>query len=71
MSNIVYEYIVLTDAAHNGTVVRCNGRLQYVRKNGEWIRSGVLMEYFNEESPLYEHYREITEEEAMILITEM
>ena len=71
MSNIVYEYVVLTDSEHKGTVIRCNGRLQYVYKNGEWVRSGVLMEYFNDESPLYECYREITEEAAMKLISEL
>lgn len=63
------EYVTLTDRGRNGTIVKCDGRIQheYVKGKG-WVRSGVLMEYFCDESPLYELYREIPEEEALRII---
>ena len=55
-----------------GTIVKCKGRLQYkYDKDRRWVRSGIFMRYVFEESPLYEQYEEITEEEAMKLISEM
>ncbi len=70
MDEAKYEYVTLIDNRRRGTVVKCNGRLQYEYKNGEWVRSGVLMEYFNDESPYYDLYKEISEEEAMKMIAE-
>lgn len=61
------EYVVLTDNKNRGIIVRCNGRIQheYDREKKEWIRSGILLEYFCDESPLYDCYEEISEEEAL------
>ena len=55
-----------------GTLVKRKGRLQHkYDKDRGWVRSGIFMRYVFEESPLYEQYEEITEEEAMKLISEM
>lgn len=64
------NYYLLTDNDRRGTIVRTEGRIhhRYDKIKG-WIRSGVLMEYFNDDSPYYDSYNEITEEEAMKLIT--
>ena len=70
MANNNIEYVRLTDFKNRGTIVRCNGRIQhrYDTKTKEWVRSGILMEYFCDESPLYDCYEEISEEEAMKII---
>lgn len=70
MANNKIEYVVLTDNQNRGIVVRCNGRIQhrYDTEKKEWIRSGILLEYFCDESPLYNCYEEITEEQALELI---
>lgn len=61
------EYVVLTDNQNRGTVVKCNGRIQhrYDKERKKWIRSGILLEYFCDESPLYNCYEEISEEQAL------
>lgn len=63
------KYFKLLDPAHENTIVRAEGRSQqeYVVGQG-WIESGILMEYFCDESPLYNMYEEITEEKMMRLI---
>ena len=70
MASDKIEYVKLTDLKNRGTIVRCNGRIQhrYDVKTKEWVRSGILMEYFCDESPLYDCYEEISEEEAMEII---
>ena len=67
-----YEYVKLLDKNMYGTIVKCIGRLQYkYDKDRGWVRSGIFMRYVFEESPLYGQYEEITEEEALKLISEM
>ncbi len=58
------EYIVLTDNKHDGTIVKLCGCKHYLYVNGEWIRTGIMTEYFCDESPYYDSYEEITYEEA-------
>lgn len=71
-TDIEYEYVKLADKKNQGTIVRCNGRLQYkYDKDRGWVRSGIFMRYVFEESPEYNMYEEITEEEAMKLISAM
>ena len=62
------NYYKLLDKKRNGTIVRTKGRDQqeYIPGRG-WIDSYVILEYFNDKSPLYELYEEITEAEARIL----
>jgi hypothetical protein len=50
-------------------IVRADGpyHQKYVSGFG-WVDSGVFLQYFNDESPVYELYEEITENEAKILI---
>ncbi|MDR3149814.1 MAG: hypothetical protein LBT88_07390 [Oscillospiraceae bacterium] len=64
-----YEYVKLIDREHYGTVVRADGAKQYEwdDKKG-WVRSGILILYFCDESEYYDLYEEITEDEAMKLI---
>lgn len=66
------KYYRLEDYENRGTVVRTEGRSQqrYIQGRG-WIESGVMMKYFNDESPYYDSYSEITEEEANKLIAVM
>ncbi len=66
------KYYRLEDNENRGTIVRTEGRSQqrYFPDKG-WVESGVMMKYFNDESPYYGSYSEITEEEANKLITAM
>ena len=68
MSN-VYEYIRLTDNKHNNQVVRMKNRKWEIYKKGQWVDTGILIKYFFDEDPLYGFYEEITEEEAMKIIS--
>lgn len=70
MENNNTEYVLLIDKKNFGTIVRCNGRYQFEfdKEKGSWIRSGILLDYFTDSSPLYEMYIEISEEEAMRMI---
>lgn len=63
-----YEYVKLTDKKHLNEVVRCQGAKWERYVAGGWIQTGILMEYFSDESPLYEMYEEISEKEALELI---
>lgn len=65
-----FEYVMLVDRERYGTIIRCQGRLQYKYdvKSKAWVRSGILLEYQCDESPLYDLYKEISEEEAMKII---
>lgn len=66
------KYYMLDDNENRGTLVRAEGRSQqrYIKDKG-WIESGIMMEYFCDESPLYDSYVEIAEEEALKLIENM
>lgn len=66
------KYYKLTDHENNGSVVRAQGRSQQrYFKNRGWVESGVMMKYFNDESPYYNSYEEVSEEEAMKIINNM
>lgn len=66
------KFYKLEDRENRGTVVRTEGRSQqkYIHGRG-WVESGVMMKYFNDESPYYGSYSEISEEEANNLIATM
>jgi hypothetical protein len=66
------KYYLLDDLERRGTIVRTEGRVQhrYYNEKG-WVRTGIMIEYFNDESPYYDSYSEITEEEAKKLIAAM
>lgn len=55
----------MTDIGHKGSVVRGNGVRQEIYAGGHWKPTGILLEYFSDESPLYEYYKQITESEAL------
>ncbi len=65
-----FTYHRLLDIDNYGLVVKCKGHLQYVYRpeKREWIRTGLLTKYFNDEDPCYNLYEEITEDEALKLI---
>lgn len=64
-------YVVLTDSVRRGTIVKMIGQNHYKYKDGIWIETGIMMDYFDDESPAFELYREISEEEATKLISQM
>lgn len=64
-------YVVLIDNVRRGTIVRMDGQDHYRYKDGSWVETGIMMEYFDDESPAFELYKEITEEEAMKLISQI
>ena len=63
-----WEYVKLLDGNHKNQVVRADGRFQQRYEDGKWIRSGILLDYYTDTSPLYNMYEDITEEEAIKLI---
>lgn len=64
------EYFRLLDRKNRGIIAKADGRIhhEYDREKKEWVRSGVMIEYFCDESDTYGMYEEITEKEAMSLI---
>ena len=63
------EYIRLLDVGHKDTVVRCEGHhwKQYFAGVG-WKQTGILLDYFCDESDTYDMYEEISEEKARRLV---
>lgn len=66
------KFYRLEDNENRGSIVRTEGRSQqrYFKDKG-WVESGVMIKYFNDESPYYDSYSEISEEEANKLIAAM
>lgn len=62
----------LLDFKNNNTVVRAEGRSQqqYILGRG-WIESGIMIEYFCDESDTYNMYEEITEQQANKIISKI
>lgn len=58
-------YFKLLDAEHKNQIVRAEGRFQQHYRDGEWIRSGILLDYQMEISPHHGMYEEISESEAI------
>ena len=66
------KYFVLDDFERRGTIIRSEGRksFKYDKERG-WVRTGIMSQYQFPDSPVYDSYNEITEEEANKLITAM
>lgn len=65
------KYFKLLDRENYGVVVKAQGENQQEYVPGEgWVQSGILMEYFCDESPLYGLYEEISKDEAEKLIAD-
>lgn len=62
------RYLKLTDYENQGTIIKQQGRQFFGVKDGEWKRRGLSLGYFLPESPEYECFEEISEEEANKLI---
>lgn len=60
----------LTDPIRRGDVIRAEGRKHYSYSFGpcQWVRTTIMMAYMNPDSPLYEQYEEIPEQEARELV---
>lgn len=62
-------YYRLLDPAHENIIVKAEGRVQYeYEKEKGWVRSGIMLHYFSDESPTYGQYEEISEEVAFNII---
>lgn len=60
-----WVYIELTDRAHEGEIVKLCDDKCYEFVNGIWVESSIMFGYFWPDSPDFEMYREIPEEEAL------
>lgn len=62
-------YYKLLSPKHKGTIVRADGENQqkYNQSKG-WVDSGIMIQYFSDESDYYGNYVEITESEAMKIV---
>ena len=65
-------YYLLKDKVNKGKVVRAKGKIWDLWENGEWVPTGILMDYFMYHNDLsnksHDDYEEISEEEALSLI---
>ena len=61
---MIMKYYRLEDRENKNVIAKANGAEQYIYINGKWIRTGIMIEYMNDESEYYDLYTEITEEEA-------
>lgn len=61
------RYYRLTDKQNLNRIVKAEGRKQYIfnEKKQQWVRSGIMIHYFSDESDTYEMFEEITEAEAL------
>lgn len=67
----MYTYYRLLDKLNKNTVVKADGRNQQQLIKGKgWVRSGIMIDYFSDESDTYNMYEEISEKEAMSIIGE-
>lgn len=64
-------YYKLLDQKHVNTVVRAEGRSQqqFIPDRG-WVESGIMLHYFSDESDTYNEYEEISETEALKIISQ-
>ncbi len=63
------KFYVLDDIENRGIVIRSEGRksFKYDKERG-WVRTGIMAQYRFPESPVYDSYHEISEEEANKII---
>lgn len=66
-----FKYVVLMDNIRKGTIIKMSGRKHYRYSDGEWKRTGIMTDYFIDDSPVFELYKEISEEEANKLINKI
>lgn len=61
---------MLTDRLHSGEVIQTKDRNQYRFEFGpdRWIRTTLMLAYWNDESPLYDCYEEIDRDKALELL---
>lgn len=61
-----WTYYKLLDIKHQGTIVRTMGRKQEIYDSAKkvWVRTGIMLEYFSDESDTYDMYEEIDEKDV-------
>jgi len=61
-----WTYYKLLGDKHKDVIIRANGPRQerYYPDKGQWVRSGIMLEYFCDESSTYDMYEEISETQA-------
>jgi hypothetical protein len=68
---MAYEYYKLMDLAHLNTIGRTDGPIEHRYAPGEgWVRSTLMLDYFCDESDVYDMYSEIAESEALAIVGE-
>lgn len=65
------RYYKLIDEKYNGMIIRSNDSVEerYDPESSTWIETGVMIRYYSDESDQYGMYEEITEKEALEIIT--
>lgn len=60
-------YYKLLDKDHYGQIIKADGRKQYEYdlSTNQWVRSGIMLHYFSDESETYDMYEEISEKDAL------
>lgn len=68
---MAYTYYRLLDSEYNGLIVRADDGLQqyYDQDTKGWVDTGIMLFYFSDESDTYGMYEELTEEQALELIS--
>lgn len=64
------KYYKLTDKEHRDMVVRIGGGVSETYYEGEWRRSAIMVHYFTDISDRFGMFEEITEKEALELISD-
>jgi hypothetical protein len=63
-------YYRLLDPEHENMIVKTEDKVQHrYEPNKGWIRTGIMLDYLWPESDTYDRYEEITEENAMQMIS--
>lgn len=59
-------YFRLLDTENMNTIVRAEGRSQqqFVKEKG-WVETGIMIDYFCDESDVYNMYEEISEDQVL------
>ena len=66
------NYYRLNDLDHLGLIVRTDGPIEHKYVTGMgWVKTGLMIHYFCDESDRYDMYTELSEEEALAAIKGM
>ena len=65
-----WTYFRLLDNNHKDVVVRADGPNQeeYDPNKREWVWSGIMIDYFSDDSDTYNMFEEISRDEALVVV---